>query len=195
MAVGRVLGCRVRNCFLLNAFDKKDQRKRIAPSKRAHTWSLVSGGISRRTAVPKLPRDQLHCPQWQSTVTLPPYFLAQPPSFDAVVSFSLCLAVQWLHNGADTCSPRPQPALFRYRLPRAPETCTPFTRGCMTSEPHSTRFERAPGALSDFSGCSGLTGRTVWRVMMAHLAFGLAKRSVRAVWADFGATVAGHSGR
>eukprot|EP00964_Phaeocystis_antarctica_P114287 scaffold78271_cov21-Phaeocystis_antarctica.AAC.1 len=56
------------------------------------------------------------------------------------------------------------PAFVRYRLPRAPETCTPFTRGCMTSEPHSTRFERAPGAFSEFSGCSGLGGRTVWRV-------------------------------
>jgi len=95
-----------------------------------------------------------------------------------------------------TPAPRDHPSAFvRYRLPRAPETCTPFTRGCMTSEPHPTRFERAPGAFSDFTWCSGLGGRTVWRVMMAHLAFGLAKRSVRAVWADFGATVAGHSGR
>eukprot|EP00964_Phaeocystis_antarctica_P041283 scaffold23607_cov59-Phaeocystis_antarctica.AAC.1 len=51
------------------------------------------------------------------------------------------------------------PACVRYRLPRAPETWTPFTHGCMTSEPHSTRFERAPGAFSEFSGCSGLVGR------------------------------------
>ena len=103
------------------------------------------------------------------------------------------------YNGSITVrtpAPRDHPSAFvRYRLPRAPETCTPFTRGCMTSEPHPTRFERAPGAFSDFTWCSGLGGRTVWRVMMAHLAFGLAKRSVRAVWADFGATVAGHSGR
>eukprot|EP00964_Phaeocystis_antarctica_P001945 scaffold1009_cov45-Phaeocystis_antarctica.AAC.1 len=74
-----------------------------------------------------------------------------------------------------TPAPRDHPSAFvRYRLPRAPETCTPFTRGCMTSEcsePHSTRFEWAPGALSDFSGCSGLGGRTVWRVIMAHLEF------------------------
>eukprot|EP00964_Phaeocystis_antarctica_P050833 scaffold29597_cov30-Phaeocystis_antarctica.AAC.1 len=39
--------------------------------------------------------------------TLPPHSLAQPPSFDAVVSFSLRLAVQCLQNGADTCSSRP----------------------------------------------------------------------------------------
>ena len=61
----------------------------------------------------------------------------------------------------------------------------------MTSEPHSTCFERAPGALSDFSGCSGLGGRTVWRVMMAHCEFADLSRSVRAVWAEFGATVRG----
>eukprot|EP00964_Phaeocystis_antarctica_P116630 scaffold80552_cov26-Phaeocystis_antarctica.AAC.1 len=61
-----------------------------------------------------------------------------------------------------TPAPRDQPSAFvRYRLPRAPETCTPFTRGCMTSEPHSTRFEWAPGALSDCSGCSGLDGLSV----------------------------------
>eukprot|EP00964_Phaeocystis_antarctica_P157040 scaffold127030_cov87-Phaeocystis_antarctica.AAC.1 len=34
-----------------------------------------------------------------------------------------------------------------------------FTCGCMTSEPHSTRFEWAPGAFSEFSWCSGLGGR------------------------------------
>eukprot|EP00964_Phaeocystis_antarctica_P113702 scaffold77704_cov72-Phaeocystis_antarctica.AAC.1 len=66
----------------------------------------------------------------------------------------------------------------------------------MTSEPHSTCFERAPGsgALSDLSGCSGLGGRTVWRVMMAHLAFADLSLSVRAVRAEFGATVRGGSG-
>eukprot|EP00964_Phaeocystis_antarctica_P057422 scaffold33983_cov93-Phaeocystis_antarctica.AAC.1 len=38
-----------------------------------------------------------------------------------------------------TPAPRDHPPAFvRYRLPRAPETCTPFTRGFMTSEPHST---------------------------------------------------------
>ena len=61
----------------------------------------------------------------------------------------------------------------------------------MTSEPHSTRFEWAPGALSEFSGCSGLGGRTVWRVMMAHLKYRSAKRSVRAVRDEFGAIVRG----
>ena len=109
------------------------------------------------------------------------------------------LLVATPYNGSITVrtpAPCDHPSAFvRYRLPRAPETCTPFTRGCMTSEPHSTRFERAPGAFSDFTWCSGLGGRTVWRVMMAHSQYGSAKRSVRAVWADFGATVAGHSGR
>eukprot|EP00964_Phaeocystis_antarctica_P052479 scaffold30734_cov32-Phaeocystis_antarctica.AAC.1 len=34
-----------------------------------------------------------------------------------------------------TPAPRDHPPAFvRYRLPRAPETCTPFTRGCMTSD-------------------------------------------------------------
>ena len=127
--------------------------------------------------------------------TLPPHSSPQPPC-SMVLSR---LLVTSPYNGSITVrtpAPCDHPSAFvRYRLPRAPETCTPFTRGCMTSEPHPTRFERAPGAFSDFTWCSGLGGRTVWRVMMAHLAFGLAKRSVRAVWADFGATVAGHSGR
>eukprot|EP00964_Phaeocystis_antarctica_P041281 scaffold23606_cov69-Phaeocystis_antarctica.AAC.2 len=55
------------------------------------------------------------------------------------------------------------PACVRYRLPRAPETWTPFTRGCMTSEPHSTRFERGPQEPSQsFQGVAawweGLSG-------------------------------------
>ena len=90
-----------------------------------------------------------------------------------------------------TPAPRDHPPAFvRYRLPRAPETCTPFTRGCMTSEPHSTRSERLLGAFSKFSWCSGLGGRTVWRVMMAHLECRSLSRSVRAVWDEFGAAVA-----
>ena len=127
--------------------------------------------------------------------TLPPHSLAQPPSFDAIVSrlFSSprrTMTTKWC--GLRPPAPRDHPPAFvRYRLPRAPETWTPFTCGCMTSEPHSTRFERAPGAFSEFSGCSGLVGRTVLRVMMAHLKFACLSRSVRAVWDEFGATVRG----
>eukprot|EP00964_Phaeocystis_antarctica_P034465 scaffold19601_cov51-Phaeocystis_antarctica.AAC.3 len=88
------------------------------------------------------------------------------------------------YNGSNmvrTPAPRDHPPAFvRYRLPRAPETCTPFTRGCMTSEPHSTCFERLPRAFTEFSWCSGLAGRTVWRVMMAQLKYQSRSRSVRA---------------
>eukprot|EP00964_Phaeocystis_antarctica_P002844 scaffold1508_cov66-Phaeocystis_antarctica.AAC.4 len=61
----------------------------------------------------------------------------------------------------------------------------------MTSEPHSTRSEQLPGAFSKFSWGSGLGGRTVWRVMMAHLEYRSLSRSVRAVGDEFGATVRG----
>eukprot|EP00964_Phaeocystis_antarctica_P054118 scaffold31789_cov36-Phaeocystis_antarctica.AAC.1 len=54
------------------------------------------------------------------------------------------------YNGSITVpTPAPRdhpPAFFRYRLPRAPETCTPFTRGCMTSEPETRLVS---------SGCRG----------------------------------------
>ena len=93
-------------------------------------------------------------------------------------------------------APRDHPPAFsRYRLPLAPDTCTTFTRGCMSSGPRSTRSQRLPRACSKFLRGSGLTGRTVWRVMMAHLEYGSLSRPVRAVWLDFGAIVAGHSGR
>ena len=157
------------------------------------------GGVHNLTHRPPPPRRVTH--RRGGVQTPPPLTHCRPtPPLSHRASMVLSrLLVASPYNGSITVrTPAPRdhpPAFFRYRLPRAPETCTPFTRGCMTSEPHSTRFERAPGAFSDFTWCSGLGGRTVWRVMMAHLAFGLAKRSVRAVWADFGATVAGHSGR
>eukprot|EP00964_Phaeocystis_antarctica_P117740 scaffold81557_cov51-Phaeocystis_antarctica.AAC.1 len=58
------------------------------------------------------------------SVTLPPHSLAQPPSFDAVVSFSLRLAVQWLHDGADTCSPRPSARILS--IPPAPSSAASY---------------------------------------------------------------------
>ena len=93
-------------------------------------------------------------------------------------------------------APRDHPPAFsRHRLPLAPETCTTFTRGCMSSGPRSTRSQRLPRACSDFIRGSGLVGRTVWKVMMAHLEYELRSRPVRAMWDDFDAIVAGHSGR
>ena len=90
--------------------------------------------------------------------TLPPHSLAQPPSFDAIVSrlFSSprrTMTPKWC--GLRPPAPRDHPPAFvRYRLPRAPETWTPFTRGCMTSEPSLDSFrEGPPGAFSEFSGC------------------------------------------
>ena len=93
-------------------------------------------------------------------------------------------------------APRDHPPAFsRHRLPLAPDTCTTFTRGCMSSGPHSTRSQRLPRACSDFIRGSGLAGRTVWKVMMAHLEYESRSRPVRAMWDDFDAIVAGHSGR
>ena len=50
--------------------------------------------------------------------TLPPHSSPQPPCFDGFESSSRRLAVQWLHNGADTCSPRPPVRICS--LPPAP---------------------------------------------------------------------------
>ena len=53
-------------------------------------------------------------------------------------------------------APRDHPPAFsRHRLPRAPETCATFTRGCMSSVARSTRSERLPGAFSKFLRGSG----------------------------------------
>jgi len=51
-------------------------------------------------------------------LTLPPHSSPQPPCFDGFESSSRRLAVQWLHNGADTCSPRPPVRICS--LPPAP---------------------------------------------------------------------------
>ena len=68
--------------------------------------------------------------------------------------------------------PRPHLAFSRGCLPRAPETCTTFTRGCMTSVARPTQIERPPGACLKFWRGSGLPGRTLWGVFMDHLEFG-----------------------
>jgi hypothetical protein len=63
--------------------------------------------------------------------------------------------------------PRPHLAFSRGCLPRAPETCTTFTRGCMTSVARPTQIERPPGACLKFWRGSGLPGRTLsmWGVL------------------------------
>ena len=54
-------------------------------------------------------------------------------------------------------APRDHPSHFtRHRLPQAPETCTTFTRGCMTPGVRPTHFERPPGAHMEFSWGSGI---------------------------------------
>ena len=116
------------------------------------------------------PRRASHC--------LPTYSASHPAS----MLLSRLLIATPYNDSIMVRTPAPRdhpPAFVRYRLPRAPETWTPFTRGCMTSEPHSTRSERLLGAFSKFSWCSGLGGRTVWRVMMAHLECRSLSRSVR----------------
>ena len=109
------------------------------------------------------------------------------------------ILIATLYNDSKTVrrpAPRDHPPAFsRHRLPLAPETCTTFTRGCMSSGPRSTRSQRLPRACSDFIRGSGLVGRTVWKVMMAHLKYELRSRPVRAMWDEFDAIVAGHSGR
>ena len=53
--------------------------------------------------------------------------------------------------------PRPHLAFSRGCLPRAPETCTTFTRGCMTSVARPTQIERPPGACLKFWRGTGRT--------------------------------------
>ena len=91
--------------------------------------------------------------------------------------------------------PRPHLAFSRGCLPRAPETCTTFTRGCMTSVARPTRIERPPGAHLEFSWGSSLPGRTLWGVFMDHLEFGEQTVPLRAASEIFLATVAQLLGR
>ena len=91
--------------------------------------------------------------------------------------------------------PRPHLAFSRGCLPRAPETCTTFTRGCMTSVARPTQIERPPGACLKFWRGSGLPGRTLWGVFMDHLEFGEQTVPLRAASEIFLATVAQLLGR
>ena len=69
------------------------------------------------------PRRASHC--------LPTYSASHPAS----MLLSRLLIATPYNDSIMVRTPAPRdhpPAFVRYRLPRAPETCTPFTGGCMT---------------------------------------------------------------
>ena len=164
---------------------------------RSHTWEPQGCATAPRPA--PAPDSCRHQPAPADQHRPPPHCLpAYRASHPASMVLSRILIATPYNDSKTVRRPAPRdhpPAFSRHRLPLAPDTCTTFTRGCMSSGPHSTRSQRLPRACSKFLRGSGLAGRTLWRVMMAHLEFADLSNSVRAMWEDFDATVRGHSGR
>ena len=127
--------------------------------------------------------------------TLPPFLSREPPPTMVFAVFSSHAAYNDSITVRTPAPPRPHLAFSRGCLPRAPETCTTFTRGCMTSVARPTQIERPPGACLKFWRGSGLPGRTLWGVFMDHLEFGEQTVPLRAASEIFLATVAQLLGR